>query len=60
MDKIKIITNAFGLPQAVQRPHVPATKKLDLSGSEGQQIVRTETEKVLIKYASTFKKLADL
>jgi hypothetical protein len=36
MGKVKVITNAFGLPQAVNRPHMPATKKLDLSGPEGQ------------------------
>lgn len=58
MGKVKIITNAFGLPQAVNRPHMPATKELDLSGLEGQQIVKQETERVLIKYANTFKKLA--
>lgn len=60
MNKIKVITNAFGLPQALNRPHIPATKELDLSGPEGQQIVKDETEKVLIKYSNTFKKLANM
>lgn len=60
MGKVKVITNAFGLPQAVNRPHIPATKKLDLSGPAGQQIVKQETEKVLIKFANTFKKLASM
>lgn len=60
MGKIKVITNAFGLPQAVNRPYIPATKELDLSGLEGQQIVKQETEKVLIKFSNTFKKLASM
>lgn len=60
MDKVKVITNAFGLPQAVDRPKVRATKELDLSGREGQQIVKSETKLALVKYAGTFKKLADM
>ena len=32
----------YGL-QAVERPRIKATRKLDLSGPEGQQIVKSET-----------------
>jgi len=60
MDKVKVIINDFGLPQAVDRPKIKAIKELDLSGREGQQIVKSETKLVLIKYAATLKKLADI
>ncbi len=58
--KIKIFINAFGLPQAINRPHVPATKKFDLSGPEGQQRIKMDIEHLLVKYAKTFEKLAKL
>ena len=44
--KIKIFINDFGLPQAINRPHVPATKELDLSDPEGQQRRKIDMEKI--------------
>ena len=44
--KIKIFINDFGLPQAINRPHVPATKELDLSDFEGQQRRKIDMEKI--------------
>ena len=46
--------------KAVERPKIPATKQLDLSGVEGQQIVKSETKLVLRTHKKTFKKLADM
>lgn len=43
---------------AVQRPKIPASKKLDLSGVFGQQIVNSETKLVLSTHKRTFEKLA--
>lgn len=46
--------------KAVKRPKVVASKKLDLSGDSGQQIVKSETKLVLRTHKRTFKKLADM
>lgn len=43
-----------------QRPKIPATKKLDLTGEQGQQIVKSETKLVLRTHKETFKRLADM
>lgn len=48
----------YGL-KAVERPKIKATKRLDLSGEMGQQIVKSETKLVLRTHAQTFRKLAD-
>lgn len=50
---------AYGV-KAVKRPKVTATKKLDLSGASGQQIVKSETKLVLRTHKRTFEKLADM
>lgn len=55
--KITFFTNQFGLPQAINRPHVPATKQLDLSGPEGQLLIKETIERVIIKFAHTLTKL---
>ena len=52
--------NPYGLPQTKNRPKVKATKKLDLSGNEGQQIIKSETKLTLRTHQKTFKKLADM
>lgn len=44
--KIKIFINDFGLPQVINRPHVPTTKELDLSDFEGQQRRKIDMEKI--------------
>lgn len=46
--------------EIVKRPSIPATKKLDLSGEEGRQIVKSETKLALRTHRRTFEKLADM
>ena len=55
--KIICFMNQFGLPQAINRPHIPACKQLDLSGLEGQELIRQTTERVIKKFARTMAKL---
>jgi len=43
----------------VERPQIKATAKLDLSTPQGKDILRIETEKVLINHAKTLAKLAN-
>ncbi|WP_122580122.1 acetyltransferase [Pseudomonas viridiflava] len=51
--------NTYGV-SIVERPKIKATKKLDLGGDQGKQIVYSETKLVLINHKNTFKKLADM
>lgn len=44
----------------VERPKIKATKKLDLSGEQGKQIVFSETKLALRTHKKTFQKLADM
>lgn len=44
----------------VARPNIKATKKLDLSGDQGRQIVYTETKLAIRTHKKTFQKLADM
>lgn len=44
----------------INRPKIVATKKLDLTGEQGQQIVKFETKLVLRTHKETFKRLADM
>lgn len=44
----------------VERPNIKPTKKLDLSGVYGIQIVKSETKLVLRTHQNTFKRLADM
>ena len=46
--------------EIVSRPRVPATKKLDLSGELGRQIIKSETKLALRTHKRTFEKLADM
>ncbi len=46
--------------KAVSRPKIRATKKLDLSGPAGKQIVVSETKLALRTHRKTFEKLADM
>lgn len=50
---------AYGL-DAVERPKVKASKRLDLSGDSGRQIVKSETKLALRTHQKTFSKLADM
>ena len=51
--------NTYGV-SLVERPKIKATKKLDLGGDQGKQIVYSETKLVLRTHKNTFKKLADM
>lgn len=44
----------------VERPNIKPTKKLDLSGIYGMQIVKSETKLVLRTHKNTFERLADM
>lgn len=58
--KITCFMNKFGLPQAINRPHVPATKQLDLSGLEGQLLVKQTIECMIMRFARTLNKLGKM
>ena len=44
----------------VKRPKILATKKLDLSGEQGKQIIKSETKIAMRSHAKTLAKLADM
>lgn len=52
-----VFINNFGLPQAISRSQVPATKELDLSGLEGQQKIKMDMKHLLVKFEKTFQKI---
>jgi hypothetical protein len=58
--KIIFFMNQFGLPQAINRPHVPVTKQLDLSGPEGQLLIKRTTERVMMTFSRTLTKLENM
>ena len=51
--------NTYGVC-IVERPKIKATKKLDLGGDLGKQIVHSETKLALRTHRKTFQKLADM
>ena len=62
LNKVKIMNSKvedYGV-LLVERPKIKATKKLDLSGDAGRQIIKSETKLALRTHAKTFKKLADM
>ena len=46
--------------EIVERPKIRPTKELDLSGKDGEKLVRLLTKKILIRHEKTFKRLADM
>jgi hypothetical protein len=54
------ISNKYGLPQVLNRPLIKVEKKLCLSGEEGQQIIKSETKRLLIAHKRTFARLANM
>ena len=46
--------------KVVFRPKIKASKKLDLSGEEGEKIVEYQTKLLLIRHKKAFERLADL
>ena len=51
--------NSYGV-SIVERPKIKATKRLDLGGDQGKQIILSETKLVLRTHKKTFQKLADM
>ena len=50
----------YGVAVINNRPKIVATKRLDLTGEMGKQIVKSETKLVLRTHKKTFEKLADM
>jgi hypothetical protein len=46
--------------KSVERPKIKASVKLNLSGLEGKQIVKSETKLILTKHKKTFERLAHM
>ena len=46
--------------EIVDRPKIKPIKELDLTGIEGEKLVRLLTKKILIRHEKTFKRLADM
>ena len=49
----------FGV-EIVDRPKIKPIKELDLTGSEGEKLVRLLTKKILIRHEKTFKRLSEI
>lgn len=43
--------------EIVDRPKIKPTKELDLSGVKGEKIIKSLTEKILIRHEKAFKRL---
>ena len=46
--------------EIVERPKIRPTKELDLSGKDGEKLVRLLTKKILIRHEKTFKRLSEM
>jgi hypothetical protein len=46
--------------EIVHRPEIKATKMLDLSGTEGEKIIKSLTKKILIRHQKAFKRLSNM
>lgn len=46
--------------EIIDRPKIKPIKKLDLSGKNGEEIIKFLTEKILIRHEKTFKRLEDM
>ena len=46
--------------EIIDRPKIKPIKKLDLSGKNGEEIIKLLTEKRLIRHEKTFKRLEDM
>jgi len=58
-EKMNKRIESYGV-DVVKRPKIKATRKLDLSGTYGQQIVKSESKLALRTHRKTFDKLADM
>ena len=46
--------------EIVDRPKIKPIKELDLTGKEGEKIIRLLTKKILIHHQKTFKRLSEM
>lgn len=46
--------------EIIDRPKIKPIKKLDLSGKNGEEIIKLLTEKILIRHEKTLKRLEDM
>ena len=46
--------------EIIDRAKIKPIKKLDLSGKNGEEIIKLLTEKILIRHEKTFKRLEDM
>ena len=46
--------------EIVDRPKIKATKTLDLSGQEGEKIIKSLTKKILIRHQKAFERLSNM
>ena len=46
--------------EIVDRPKIRPIKELDLTGKEGGKLIRSLTDKLLIRHEKTFKRLSDM
>lgn len=46
--------------EIVDRPKIKATKVLDLSGTEGEKIIKSLTKKILIQHQKAFERLSNM
>lgn len=57
LEKRRFLESRYGI-KYVDRPHIKATKALDLHGIQGRDIVEQETKRVLETHKATLEKLA--
>jgi hypothetical protein len=46
--------------EIVPRPAIKATKKLDLNGKMGEEIIKSLTKLILIRHQKAFKRLSEM
>ncbi|WP_286385991.1 hypothetical protein [Acinetobacter bereziniae] len=46
--------------EIIPRPAIKATKKLDLNGKVGEEIIKSLTEIILIRHQKVFKRLSEM
>ena len=46
--------------EIVDRPKIKPIKELDLTGKEGEKLIRSLTKKILIRHEKTFKRLSQM
>lgn len=44
----------------IPRPKIKAIKNLDLSGKEGEELIKSLTQVILLRHQKTFKRLSDM